>query len=71
MECSRSIFKPLLCFYFSNAQLNHTPFIDGSAMPTVRPIDEEDLTEVGQDGTEQQTPPCPETSATLNRKSAP
>jgi hypothetical protein len=40
--------------------LNHTLFIDASAMSTVHHIDEEDLTEVGQDGTEQQPPPCPE-----------
>lgn len=32
-------------------------------MSTVHPIDEEDLTEVGQDGTQEQTPPCPETSS--------
>jgi hypothetical protein len=47
--------------------LNHTLFIDASAMSTVHPIDEAELTEVGQDGTQEQTPPCPETS-TLNWK---
>ena len=30
-------------------------------MSKVLPIDEEGLTELGQDGTEEQTPPCPET----------
>ncbi len=41
-------------------QLNDTLFIDAPAMSTVHPIDEKQLTEVGQDGTEQETPPCPE-----------
>ncbi len=31
-------------------------------MSTIQSIDEESLTEVGQDGTQEQTPPCPETS---------
>jgi Domain of unknown function (DUF4148) len=43
--------QALVCFYFSNAQLKHRWFIDASAMPTVRSIDEEGLTEAGQDGT--------------------
>jgi hypothetical protein len=38
------------------------PFIDVSVTPKVRCIDERELTEVGQDGTQQQSPPCPETS---------
>jgi opacity protein-like surface antigen len=48
--------------------LNHRLFIDASATPKVLPIDEEGLTEVGQDGTEEQTPPCPETSSHLELK---
>jgi hypothetical protein len=45
------MFQAQRCFCFSNTQLKHTLFIDASAMSTVQPIDEEDLTEVGQDGT--------------------
>ena len=37
-------------------------------MSTVHPIDEEDLTEVGQGGTQEQTPPCPETSSHFEPK---
>ena len=44
-------------------QLKHTLFIDASAMSTICAIDEENLTEAGQDGTQQQTPPCLETSS--------
>ncbi|HWI11297.1 MAG TPA: hypothetical protein VNU48_08215 [Burkholderiaceae bacterium] len=40
--------------------MNHTLFIDASAMPTVQSIDEEDLTEAGQDGNKEQPPRCPE-----------
>lgn len=37
-------------------------------MSNIHSIDEEDLTEVGQDGTQQQTPPCPETSSHFKLK---
>jgi len=37
-------------------------------MSTIRSIDEEDLTEAGQDGTQQQAPPCPETSSHFEMK---
>ena len=37
-------------------------------MSTICFIDEEDLTEAGQDGTQQQTPPCPETSSHFEMK---
>jgi len=43
--------------------LKHTLFIDALAMSTICAIDEENLTEAGQDGTQQQTPPCLETSS--------
>jgi hypothetical protein len=45
------MFQAQRCFCFSNTQLKHTPFIDASAMSNIHSIDEEDLTEVGQDGT--------------------
>jgi hypothetical protein len=59
---------PGLCFYFSNTPLNHTLFIDGSAMPTIHSIDEKDLTEAGQDGKHNKKPPCPERQATSRMK---
>jgi hypothetical protein len=45
------MFQAQRYFYFSNAQLKHTLFIDASAMSTIHPIDEKDLTDFGQDGT--------------------
>jgi len=48
--------------------LKHTLFIDASAMSTICFIDEEDLTEAGQDSTQQQTPPCPETPSHFEMK---
>jgi hypothetical protein len=58
--------QALVCFYFSNTQLKHRCFIDASAMSTVHPIDEEVLTEAGQDGVS--TPPGPEQLPTLRSK---
>ncbi|MGK2901252.1 MAG: hypothetical protein ACSLE9_21615 [Burkholderiaceae bacterium] len=51
--------QPQLCFYLSNTKLNSILFIDSSAMSTVHRIDEQELTELGQDGTRAQSPPCP------------
>jgi hypothetical protein len=40
--------------------LKHKRFIDASAMPTVHPIDEDDLTEPDKTATEFIAPLCPD-----------
>ena len=39
-------------------------------MSTILCVDEENFTELGQDGTEQQTPPCPEISSHFQMKAS-